>query len=37
MLFASCKPASSAAHGSGSVHALVDMVFEHYADDRMAA
>jgi hypothetical protein len=32
MLFASCKPPASAAHGRGSVLALVDMVFEHYAD-----
>jgi hypothetical protein len=37
MLFASCKPATSAAHGPGSINALVDMVFEHYAGDRMAA
>jgi hypothetical protein len=34
MLFASCKPPISAAHGRGSVHSLVDMVFENYAGDR---
>jgi hypothetical protein len=32
MLFASCKSPASAAHGRGSVLALVDMVFEHYVD-----
>jgi hypothetical protein len=36
MLFASCKPATSAAHGPGSVNALVDMVFEHYAGEPAA-
>jgi hypothetical protein len=34
MLFASCKPPTSAAHGPGSVRSLVDMVFENYAGDR---
>jgi hypothetical protein len=35
MLFASCKLPTSAAHGPGSVFALVDMVFENYAGDTM--
>jgi hypothetical protein len=35
MLFASCKPSTSAASGPGSRFALVDMVFEHYAGDNM--
>lgn len=34
MLFASCKPPTSAAHGPGSVLALVDIAFENYAGDR---
>ena len=31
MLFDSCKPPTSAAHGRGSILSLVDMVFENYA------
>jgi hypothetical protein len=35
MLFASCKPATSAAHGPRSALVLVDMVFEDYAGHGM--
>ena len=34
MLFASCKPPTSAAHSPGSAFELVDMVFENYAGHR---